>query len=486
MSNFDIISRDGEDGKHEEKHDQHVPRRVDDPYAQQGVPLALLEFHSPSAALVNLPPTASARYIIWLIGGLCVASFVAMAVFPLNKVVSTPGRLVSIEPTVVVQPLETSIVRSIDVHIGDLVHKGQVLAHLDPTVSDADVSNMKAQRDGYQANVDRLTAEANGKDYAPNTQIPASLREASAFQRRKQEFAAKVEHYSQEIASLQSQIEGDLASAAMYQSRARVASQVLDMRQRLQRDQVGSRLSTLAAQSELMDAERSQIAAQQDANAAKARLASTQAEREGFIQNWKAQIYTDLSLAQHRLDESSSDYQKANLRNSLVVLRAPKDGVVLTLAKVSVGSVLNPAQELMSLVPTGYGLEMEAVLRGQDMGFVHLGDHALLKFSTFPYTQYGGAEATVRTISADAFASENNNGGGNAQGSNDSGNVALNGYYRVRLRIDRYTLHGVPGFFHPMPGMPVTADIQVGKRTPLQYFFSRMIPAATNGLREPS
>lgn len=39
-------------------------KQADDPYAQGDMPVALLEFHSPTAALVNMPPTPAAQYII--------------------------------------------------------------------------------------------------------------------------------------------------------------------------------------------------------------------------------------------------------------------------------------------------------------------------------------------------------------------------------------------------------------------------------------
>lgn len=279
---------------------------------------------------------------------------------------------------------------------------------------------------------------------------------------------------------------GALASAAMHESRGRVANEVLQMRRRLQADQVGSKLSTLAAQSELMDSERAQIESQQTAAATKSKLASIQAERDAYLQNWKAQIYAQMTETQIKLNEATGESQKAELRSKLVTLTAPSDGVVLNISKVSIGSVLSPGQMLMAIVPTGAALEMEAVLRGQDAGFVQLGDHALLKFTTFPYTQYGGADATVRLISADTFTASDAKAASSGDASGMDDDPAQSGYYRVRLRIDRYTLHGVPSFFHPTPGMPVTADIQVGKRTMLQYFLSKMIPAATNGLREPS
>ena len=124
-------------------------RQADDPYAQDDMPVALLEFHSPTAALVNMPPTPSAQYISWLVGALVLSSVTVMTVFPLDRVVSTQGRLVSTEQTLVVQPLDTYIVRSIDGRAGDFVHKGDVLAHLDTTTPGEDIDNMRAKNAQY-------------------------------------------------------------------------------------------------------------------------------------------------------------------------------------------------------------------------------------------------------------------------------------------------------------------------------------------------
>ncbi len=35
------------------------------------------------------------------------------------------------------------------------------------------------------------------------------------------------------------------------------------------------------------------------------------------------------------------------------------------------------------------------------------------------------------------------------------------------------------------PGMPVTADIKIGERPVMRYLLQRMIPATTEGMREP-
>lgn len=484
MTKQDVVPASGE-----ENQSQDFLPEATDPFAPNDLPPALLEFHSPSAALVNMPPTAAAQYITWLIGGLTLSSVIVMSVFPLNRVVTTPGKIVSTQQTLVVQPLETSIIRSIDVHEGDFVHKGQVLAHLDPTISDADIENMQSLSQSYSAEVDRLSAEAEGRDYVPDPNNPATTQEAATFLRRKAEFDAKVNNYQEQIASQTSDLQGYLANAAMFGAKAKVARDVHVMRLRLQQDQVGSRLSTLGAQSELMENERSQIGAQQQAASARSKIRALAAERENYIETWKAQIYHDLSEAQRHLSEADSNFRKARLRKSMTTLVSGEDSIVLTIAKLSIGSVITTGNELLTLVPVGSGLEVEAHLNGSEAGFVQLGDKALLKFATFPFAQYGGADATVREISADSFSAQSGGGAGGGGGGSSSRSsdpsAAQQAYYRVRLRVDRYTLHGVPPFFHPHPGMPVTADIQVGKRTVMQFLLNSIMPLVTDGMREP-
>lgn len=455
-------------------------RQANDPFAQTDMPIALLEFHSPTAALVNMPPTATAQYLIWLIGALTLSIVTVMTIFPLDKVVSTQGQIISTQAPLIVQPFDAAIIKSIDVNEGDYVHKGDILAHLDPTTSGADSGNMKIQKDQYQAEVDRLTAEAEGRDYTVQTNSPASVQQGAAFFQRKAEYNAKIANLDKKISSLQHDLQGFEANAAMYAAQTKVAADVHKMRMQLQKDQVGSKLSTLSAQSTLMETERSQISAQQQAASTRSKLAAQISEKDEYMQSWKADVYKDLILAEHHLAEANSQYQKAVLHNTLSILRADQDAVVLNIAKVSVGSVLNIGQRIMTLTPVSKGLEVETVLSGKDVGFVKLGDKALVKFATFPFQQYGGANATVRTISADSFVADQE---GQQNGiTPDATNKA---FYRLRLRIDRYTLHGVPSFFHPQPGMPVTADIKVGKRTMMQYMLNSFMPLMSNGMREP-
>jgi hemolysin D len=247
--------------------------------------------------------------------------------------------------------------------------------------------------------------------------------------------------------------------------------------------QVGSRLNTLAAQDNRAEMARNlQGSIEQEASSDRD-LAALIAERDGYVQSWHADISEKLSDATGKLSDARQSLNKAQLRRQLVVLRAEKDGTVLTVARVSVGSVLQSGQQFITLVPSDAPLEVEANISGRDDGFVHVGDEVALKFDTFPFMQYGMAYGTVRTISADSFTQQDDQ-------RNPSGAIPLPGnsnepFYRSRVTIDRNDFHGTPAGFRIVPGMPVTADIKVGKRSVLAYLLGRVLPVASEGMREP-
>ncbi len=208
------------------------------------------------------------------------------------------------------------------------------------------------------------------------------------------------------------------------------------------------------------------------------------AERDGYLQQWRSQVGQDLSDQTRKLSDAREQLRKAQLRHELVELRAEQDAVVLNVARVSVGSVLQSGDQFFSMVPLNAPLEVEANVPGNDAGFVHDGDGVTVKFDTFPFTQYGYAEGTVRFVSPDSFtttASDQHPRGAAPQGSNET----VPAFYRSRITLGEIKLHGTPPGFHIVPGMPVTADIKVGKRTVMSYLLGRFLPVAMDGMREP-
>ncbi|OYV32155.1 MAG: hemolysin D, partial [Rhodospirillales bacterium 20-64-7] len=190
-----------------------------------------------------------------------------------------------------------------------------------------------------------------------------------------------------------------------------------------------------------------------------------------------------LSQAIVNLAQARQQLAKARLDNQLVVLTAPQDGIVQSVASVATGSVLQAGQELMQLAPVNAPLTVEADISGDESGYVRVGDTVVIKFDTLPFLRFGTARGTVTSISPESFNPK------------DQQQLAASGaplpsapqnlYYKAQISLDKVELHNTPPGFKLVPGMPVQADMKVGTRTVIGYFTQRLLPVAYNSLHEP-
>jgi hemolysin D len=442
----------------------------------------VLEFYSPTAALGMTPLKRGARGTLWLIITLAGGCVAAASLIPVDRVVSAHGRIVAQRPATVIQPLETAIIRSVDVREGQLVRRGDLLARLDPTFATADASALEEQVASLQAEVERLQAEASGTNYAPAENNLNTLLQMATFRQHRAERGFKLENYVQKISSLRSQVQRAMGDLGVYDERLVVARSLESKRIDLERMQVGSQINRLAATDSRLEIERGLANARAQVTQAARDLQALEAERDGYEQQWQGQVSQQLSEQTRKLSDARQQLDKAQLRHRLVELRSTEDAIVLTVARVSVGSVLQSGDELVKLVPTDAVLEAEADIAGTDAGFVRTGNQVTIKFDTFPFTQYGVASGTVRVVSADSFASDPDQHRRGPQATTpDTGQR----FFRTNILLDDVKLYGVPDSFRVTPGMPVTADIKVGERTVMGYLLGRVLPVAREGMREP-
>lgn len=446
---------------------------------------AILEYQAPSAAIINMPMPRVARNLTMTIGSMVVVMFALTGIIKVDRVVTAAGLVVAKSPTIVIQPLEEAIVRSIDVHEGDVVHAGQVLAHLDPTFAASDMGAALAQVSSYQAQVTRMQAELNNRPFTYTGTDPDMMLQVSTFLKRQAEYNAKLENYQQKADSLSAAIARARSDEAGYADRLSYAKSLEQMRKELEQMNVGSKLNTLSAMDTRAEMQRNLQSARETATGAQRDLAALIAERNEYIQNWHADVADKLTDALNKLSDARQALSKAQLRRQLVELRAERDGTVLTVGKASVGSVLQAGQQFITIVPTDAPLEIEANIAGSEDGYVHVGDPVDIKFDTFPYTQYGLAHGVVRTISPASFSAQDEERNPSGAMPIQAHGGASDFWYRSRITLDKIALHGVPDNFHLIPGMPVKADIKVGKQTVLRYMMGKIVPLAKEGMREP-
>ena len=176
---------------------------------------ALLEFQSPTAAVIADRIPVSGRLTIWVIAAAILSSLSVMGFYSVDRVVAVPAKVVAKTPNMVVQPLETSIVRQINVREGQLVRAGDRLAMLDPTFVAADAGSLDEQVSSLQVEVDRLQAEADGRTYLGNGSAASQL-QAMIFAQKHAERAAKLESYRQRIDGARAKLAQTVTDVASY------------------------------------------------------------------------------------------------------------------------------------------------------------------------------------------------------------------------------------------------------------------------------
>ena len=356
----------------------------------------ILEFQQPSTAIVNAPVPRAARGTVWIVSSMVAALVLVAGVLPVDQVVTARGLVVSQSSTVLVQPLETAIVRSIDVSEGQRVRSGDVLARLDPTFAEADRVALEGQLNSLEPELARLRAEADGQPFTYSGNDPNWTLQASIFNHRKAQFDAKVENYEHRLQELNSVIARADSDAVGYRDRLGVAQSIEDMRRQLEATQTGSRLNSLIAKDTRVEMQRSLSNAVATGEGAKRDQAALASDRDAYVRGWKAEASQKLQEITVKAADTRELLTKANLRRKLVEIRAGLDAIVQSVAKVSVGSVMQSGQQFITLVPADAPLEIEANIAGKDNGFVHVKDPVAIKFDTFPFSQYGMAEGVVR------------------------------------------------------------------------------------------
>jgi HlyD family secretion protein len=421
-----------------------------------------------------LPPYA--RITVHVLAAMLVCFLVWSSFAEIDEVVKAQGRLTTPLSNIVVQPIETSIIRSIDVRIGQVVRKGERLATLDPTDADADQAQLRLKFDSLDTQVKRLEAELSGKAApAESGQVSADtqLQDKLAGERRAN-FAAQVTRLNENIAKTRASLETNLRDQQVLGDRTKSLREVESMQERLVDQKFGAKVNLLDARNKRMEVERDYTLAKNQEPQIRRELAGMEAEKQAFVNGWRQKIMEDMLNLTRERDATAEQIKKGTLRRDKVVLTAPADAMVQDIAKLSQGSVAQAAEKLFTLVPLGTALDAEVQIDSLDVGHVKPGDKVHIKLDAFPFQKHGTLDAKVRTLSEDAFKRDTTN--------METGTDA---YYVSRIDLGASRLKNMDPHARLLPGMTLTAEIVVGKRTVLSYLLWPLTKGLDEAIREP-
>ena len=419
-----------------------------------------------------------ARATLFVLTAFLVAIVGIMCLTRIDRVVSSVGgKIVPVDPISVLQALDPSIIKTIDVREGDQAQAGQLLATLDSTFTLADVHQFKLQVASLETQVMRDQAELEGSPLVfPNRSEPefksyADLQSA-LFNQRAAQYQAQLSSFSSKIEQTNATIQKLQRDDERYNQREEVAQKIEDMRSSLAQSGSGSKLNLYLSQDTQLELLRQVDNTHNSLLEAQHTLQSLVADRNAFIQQWRAQLSQDLVQTRNSLDTARSSYDKAVKHQDLVRLTAAEPSVVLTLAKLSVGSVLKPGDPFITLMPVNTRLEAEIKIASRDVGFIRPGDRCTIKVDAFNAAEHGNAEGVVRWVSDGASTTD------------EDGQV-VDAYYKARCSVDRANFVDVPTNFRLIPGMTLVGDVNVGTRSVAMYLLGGMMRGIREAMREP-
>jgi hemolysin D len=442
-------------------------------------------FQSETAEILSGPEPVQARTTLFVLAAIFLSLGLVVFTMRVDRVItSTAGQMVTIDPTVVLGALDQSIIKSLDVHEGQVVKQGEVLATLDPTFTTADVGALRAQVANLDAEIARCQAELAQKPFDMPQQQDPIANSYSAMQRqyylqRKAQYDAQLRSYDDQIAQLKATIAKYVNDEARYGDRDKISKEIENMRAIEAQDRVGSRLNLLSATDQKLEIERSLEFDHNAAAETQHQLEATTATRETYIQQWFGQVSQELVTAQGNRDTASEQLSKANKHQALVRLEAPENSMVMKLAKLSPLSVLQSGDPLVYLAPLRSPLEAELHIAARDIAFVRVGDETTVKLDPFNFIEHGTAEGKVRSISEGAFTTDDNGL------PTDNNGQPITPYYKVRVALDPLKLHDVPEGFRLVPGMTLSGDIHAGTHSVFFALMSGVIGGLKDSMREP-
>ena len=121
-----------------------------------------VDFQPDAVEIAMRPLPLFARGGVWLGAFLFVTALVASYFAQVDVVVSATGKLDSVEPQMVLKPLDRTVIKAIHVKPGDEVKEGQVLIEFDPEISQMEQQRLETEVRNLQAQYDRLHAEFSG------------------------------------------------------------------------------------------------------------------------------------------------------------------------------------------------------------------------------------------------------------------------------------------------------------------------------------
>ncbi|MEE4694183.1 HlyD family type I secretion periplasmic adaptor subunit [Pseudomonas alliivorans] len=418
------------------------------------------------------PSSRTLSLTVWVTAALLLSALLWAGFAVLEEVTTGEGKAIPSSKVQVIQNLEGGIVTDIFVREGQVVNKGDTLLRLDDTRFMSSRSESEVDRLTLTAQVERLAAEAEGRPLTLPAQVTSSAPQVAAdehalYESRQRRLASEQRTLNEQLRQKTQELAEFRSKQEQFRSSLALVQQELDMSAPLVGSGAVSPVEILRLKRNAVEIRGSMNANTLAIPRAEAAISEIRSRVQESELGFRADAARELNEKRNDLARISASRIAIDDRMSRTTVVSPVRGIVKTLKINTIGGVVQPGSDLMEIVPLEDNLLIEAKVRPQDVAFLHPGQKAMVKFSAYDYTLYGGLPARLELIGADTVTDDKDNS-----------------FYLIQVRTDSNHLGSDSKPLLIIPGMIATVDIITGEKSVMDYLLKPVLKARAEALRE--
>jgi len=424
------------------------------------------EFRPLLVEIEDRPLNPLGRALLWTIISLMVLSSLWLYFAKIDVVVSARGKIIPYGEIKVLQPIETGVISKISVKEGELVHKGQMLLEIDPSVTETNLASKQKNLELLEMETTRLMALIEDKPFI----MPTTYKDIAVLATQKLIYDTTKLGFKQQRLLIKKQIlqvKEQIESALVDKNRLTQHSlnvkekelnllEVIDIIARSEYEAVHKDVIEYEEQIRMKDHQVSQF---------HEKLNELDEQILLITQEYRNKLLEELTQKRKEATLLKVEIESIEFKKAKQHITSPVDGYVAKLMVHTIGGVVTPAEKLISIIPKDVPLVIQATVLNRDIGFIKEGMESAIKVDTFDFQKYGLIPAKVSHVAGDAIEDEK-----------------LGPVYEIYLEPTKDYLIVSGEKIYLNSGMSVTVELKVGKRRVIEFFIYPLIKYLDEGM----
>ncbi|ESP92549.1 HlyD family type I secretion periplasmic adaptor subunit [Pseudoalteromonas luteoviolacea] len=430
----------------------------------------LIEFLPPVLEVQTAPPPKLVRGVLWTLVSFFSLAIIWAIVGRIDIVAKAQGQLIPLQKVKVIQPLETGSVQKIHVEDGDKVTKGQVLVSLESVLAESNYRQTQQSLANFeQQRLRRLQL----LQLVQNAQIFDDVSPALTTEHKQLLNAEFIQYqneqavYDAKLSQLEAQLAGAKAKLVQLDKILPLLNERVDSLESLQDQKLVARATYLELKQQAVQQQEQRLIELTNVSSINHAIKTNAQEQRTHSTELQKLLHSEISQINEEILTLQQELEKQQYLTEKNLLLAPVNGIVEALQLSTIGEVVTPAQQLLTVVPDDDELIVNAQLLNKDIGFTFVGQDVVVKVDSFPFTRYGAITGEVTEVSTDAVKDEQ-----------------LGLYFPIKVRLHSQHINVENRSVPLSAGMSVNVEIKTGNRRIIEFLLSPIIQHLDEGARE--